>query len=177
MSAEDLTPAELANLCPGAIATSPAATFPKVQGRCPMCHSESLFLGEGGYVTCSLRGCADPTEASSVLGVEFPVPEEAPDPVRGERLQRFAEELAIHDRYPRIGGLACHGCDWQSWDSEDTYEEHVALALLDGPKSEVECCGAEHGHAIAYVPCLRDKGHAGDHSNPNGMSWDSRSET
>ena len=41
--------------------------FPKVQGRCPACGSNSLFLGDGGYVTCSVLGCPDPCAASNVL--------------------------------------------------------------------------------------------------------------
>ena len=49
------------------------AGYPKVQGRCPACGSETLFLGSGGYVTCGLiggrtgGGCPDPTAASQAL--------------------------------------------------------------------------------------------------------------
>lgn len=35
----------------------------KVRGRCPSCDGEHLFVGSGGYVTCSLIGCADPCAA------------------------------------------------------------------------------------------------------------------
>lgn len=41
--------------------------YPKVQGRCPSCHLTTLFLGSGGYVTCSLIGCPDPTSATALL--------------------------------------------------------------------------------------------------------------
>lgn len=44
------------------------APFPEVQGRCPACHGESLFLGEGGYVTCSRIDCPDPDAPSRALG-------------------------------------------------------------------------------------------------------------
>lgn len=38
-----------------------------VQGRCPSCHHQTLFLGEGGHVTCSLIGCTNPTAADDLL--------------------------------------------------------------------------------------------------------------
>lgn len=50
--------------------------FPRVQGMCPTCGSSSLFLGAGGYVTCSWIQCSDPCSASVALGVDF-APEKA----------------------------------------------------------------------------------------------------
>lgn len=44
----------------------------KVQGRCPACGSESLFLGKNGYVTCGVLGCKDPCAADKVLNGEQP---------------------------------------------------------------------------------------------------------
>lgn len=41
--------------------------YPRVRGRCPECFGSSLFLGEGGYVTCSRLECTDPTRADSLL--------------------------------------------------------------------------------------------------------------
>lgn len=38
----------------------------QVQGRCPMCGG-SLFLGSGGYVTCSRSDCPNPTAVSDLL--------------------------------------------------------------------------------------------------------------
>lgn len=38
-----------------------------VQGRCPACGSSSLFLGSGGYVTCRVSDCSDPSAASDLL--------------------------------------------------------------------------------------------------------------
>jgi len=40
---------------------------PKVQGKCPSCGAESLFLGSGGYVTCSVIGCKAPGAATDLL--------------------------------------------------------------------------------------------------------------
>ncbi|MFE7237170.1 hypothetical protein [Streptomyces sp. NPDC057580] len=38
-----------------------------VQGRCPACGSRSLFLGDGGYVTCPRIDCPEPDAASTLL--------------------------------------------------------------------------------------------------------------
>lgn len=40
---------------------------PKVQGFCPMGCGSTLFLGSGGYVTCSLIGCPNPTAMCDVM--------------------------------------------------------------------------------------------------------------
>jgi len=53
---------------PAIIVAAPnEAGYPKVQGRCPACGSTTLFLGSGGYVTCSLLGCSDPCSADKFL--------------------------------------------------------------------------------------------------------------
>lgn len=44
-----------------------AAGLPLVKGRCPACNKASLFLGVGGYVTCSHADCPEPDAASTVL--------------------------------------------------------------------------------------------------------------
>lgn len=41
--------------------------FPKVQGRCPACRMSTLFVGAGGYITCSWLSCPDPGAASDLL--------------------------------------------------------------------------------------------------------------
>lgn len=40
---------------------------PAVRGRCPACGSETLFLGNSGYVTCSVIGCVAPGAAAELL--------------------------------------------------------------------------------------------------------------
>ncbi|MEU5043193.1 hypothetical protein [Streptomyces griseorubiginosus] len=44
-----------------------AAGLPLVQGNCPACHGASLFLGDGGYVTCSRIDCPEPDAATTAL--------------------------------------------------------------------------------------------------------------
>ena len=41
--------------------------LPKVAGYCPMGCGETLFLGDGGHVTCSLLACPNPTVVDAVL--------------------------------------------------------------------------------------------------------------
>lgn len=41
--------------------------FPKVEGQCPGCSKESLFLAVGGYVTCSYIPCPNPSAPSDLL--------------------------------------------------------------------------------------------------------------
>lgn len=66
------------------------SAYPKVAGRCPACCGESLFLGEGGYVTCSRLECSEPEAASKVL-------EQAPD----------------HEHRVTWGGTRCLDCGQQ----------------------------------------------------------------
>lgn len=41
--------------------------MPDVQGHCPACGATSLFLGEGGHVTCSRIDCPNPCAADDLL--------------------------------------------------------------------------------------------------------------
>ncbi|TFI30174.1 hypothetical protein E4P36_05360 [Streptomyces sp. 4R-3d] len=41
--------------------------MPDVQGRCPACGTSSLFLSEGGHVTCSRTACVAPGAADQLL--------------------------------------------------------------------------------------------------------------
>ena len=47
--------------------------FPLVKGRCPACGlNNTLFLAEGGWVTCSWLKCPDPSSASDALRANVP---------------------------------------------------------------------------------------------------------
>jgi hypothetical protein len=84
--------------------------FPKVAGRCPMGCGETLFLGSGGHVTCSLDRCPRPTAVDELVHLDtehYVVFDEA-----GWTLEHPARE--------RIDGTM-HGC-----------EMHEALRALDG---------------------------------------------
>lgn len=45
----------------------PTMSLPVVRGICPACGAKSLFLGNGGYVTCGIIRCPQPDAASTVL--------------------------------------------------------------------------------------------------------------
>ncbi|GAB2906921.1 hypothetical protein GCM10027047_01470 [Rhodococcus aerolatus] len=47
---------------------------PWVAGFCPACGKRGLFVGEGGYVTCSQIGCPNPGAPSDVLFAPAPDP-------------------------------------------------------------------------------------------------------
>jgi hypothetical protein len=38
-----------------------------IQGHCPACGGTSLFVAEGGYITCSRVDCSEPDAAASIL--------------------------------------------------------------------------------------------------------------
>lgn len=49
------------------------SAYPAVQGRCPSCGASTVFVAEGGYLTCSLSTCSNPLAPSEALGITFPV--------------------------------------------------------------------------------------------------------
>lgn len=48
--------------------------YQQVQGRCPACGWSSLFLGDGGHVTCSRLECPKPEGADQLLHGEQAAP-------------------------------------------------------------------------------------------------------
>jgi len=60
--------------------TAPLASgLPLVKGHCPACHSASLFLGDGGYITCSRLDCPEPDAATTLLERSLDNVRTAPD--------------------------------------------------------------------------------------------------
>lgn len=45
-------------------------TQPQVNGNCPMGCGATLFLGVGGYITCSYQGCPNPLAVHDILAEE-----------------------------------------------------------------------------------------------------------
>lgn len=39
---------------------------PKISDRCPSCGSKSLFIGSGGWLTCSILGCKQPSVSAAI---------------------------------------------------------------------------------------------------------------
>ncbi|WP_435279137.1 hypothetical protein [Streptomyces sp. 1222.5] len=63
-------------------------TFPNIQGHCPSCRGSSLFVGGGGYITCSRIDCPDPSAADDVLHGSM---QEQLDKARGNAQQLGAD--------------------------------------------------------------------------------------
>lgn len=59
--------------------------FPRVQGNCPACGHAALFLGAGGYVTCSVGPCPEPDAATTLLEAPSRRVRAAVDAARGGR--------------------------------------------------------------------------------------------
>ncbi|MGQ4733312.1 hypothetical protein ACUN3E_37355 [Streptomyces sp. Ju416(a)] len=70
--------------------------MPDVQGHCPACGAASLFLGEGGHVTCARIECPNPCAADELLhGGEAALAQA----LGGDRTARvIAHTLTIHGR-------------------------------------------------------------------------------
>ncbi|MFB7440218.1 hypothetical protein ACFC01_17975 [Streptomyces mirabilis] len=93
-----------------------AAGLPLVRGNCPACGRASLFLGDGGYVTCSIIDCPNPSAADDMLHGGPPATEPCagrPCSGTGCSHEQAADELAAHDQatglYQAASGPAATG--------------------------------------------------------------------
>lgn len=82
----------------------------KVQGSCPMGCGPTLFLGKGGYVTCSWAECPEPDAASTILEdreSEHVVTLRANDfTVKHPLRERLRDELWTCDLHEQIAALS-----------------------------------------------------------------------
>ncbi|WP_435610874.1 hypothetical protein [Streptomyces sp. C10-9-1] len=142
---------EWAPTAPAASTAPLAAGLPLVQGRCPACGSASLFLGDGGYVTCSRIDCPEPDAASTLL----------------EHVPGHARALAsMFDGLERL--LATSSRDWQTdpvdawlwavlvgWDCEET--EHTD-SCVHGALEETAAMHDWDEQAVAKARRLAEDG-------------------
>ncbi len=84
--------------------------YPQVAGQCPMGCGETLFIGEGGHVTCSTGECPDPIAVDKLLSVPPEV-----------------EHIGVFD----IGG--------DTFTSEHPSRERIAGDLFDCPLQSYLC--------------------------------------
>lgn len=64
---------------------------PKIFDRCPSCGSRSLFVGSGGWLTCSVIGCKEPATGEVIQGLK-------------DRVTSLRTEIALrNDASPRLG--------------------------------------------------------------------------
>ena len=83
--------------------------WPHVVGHCPACGSSSLFLGEGGHVTCARLDCPNPAAVNELLDdretehiVEFG---KADFTVRHPLRERIGDALMACDLHQYVAGL------------------------------------------------------------------------
>jgi len=43
-------------------------SYRQITGYCPSCGGDSLFLADGGHITCSRLDCREPDAADRILG-------------------------------------------------------------------------------------------------------------
>lgn len=67
---------------------------PRIVDRCPTCGSQSLFIGTGGYLTCSVIGCKEPGVGVAITKMQSRLSEIA-DIVQEIRL-RSSDVVAIN---------------------------------------------------------------------------------
>ncbi|MFF1284395.1 hypothetical protein ACFVY4_27085 [Streptomyces sp. NPDC058299] len=120
---DDLRPAPTRTALPSSTAPL-AAGLPLVKGICPACGHPSLFLGSGGYVTCSAAECREPDAASTVL--EQGVPSSA-----------FEESR----EYKVVGG----------WGVDGARDAEHARRLVRQALAECPGCGAEASWRIVHT--------------------------
>lgn len=81
------------------------AGYLRVQGKCPACGAEFLFLGSEGYVTCSVIGCKDPGAPTDLLlGLKKTAPEPKACPTCGGECRDYRPVMKVraqktHERY------------------------------------------------------------------------------
>ena len=65
----------------------------KIVTPCPSCGRTTLFIGNGGHLTCSLLGCKQPSVERAIREHEAKVLEEAADRFEGYSLYQTVTEL------------------------------------------------------------------------------------
>lgn len=97
------------------------AGHPLVQGRCPACRGTSLFLGSGGYVTCSRLHCPNASAADDLL-------------------HRSAPTLELRERLAAAVGQAI---DDDNLDNLTDFSERLVVAVLTALEEYLDIGDAE----------------------------------
>lgn len=105
--------------------------FVDVSGYCPMGCGRTLFLGSGGFVTCSWHKCPNPTAVTDLLD----------DPEHEHVVEIGATSFSVqHPLRERLEG-ALFECAL-----------HSRLAALDGPPATVGRYRVYVGERLSWVP-------------------------
>lgn len=120
-----------------------AAGLPLVTGRCPACGTTGLFLGDGGYVTCSLIDCPTPDAASTLL--ERPRPDEAQQP----ETETMTEEQIIREHVTTVHLISEQLVAVESWMWERLADVRAAAAADEQPETKAAL-------TLPGPPCIPD---------------------
>lgn len=100
--------------------------FPRVRGKCPMGCGETLFLGAGGYVTCSYLPCPNPGAASDRLAARAAGRENVTEAAR----EKAAAVRAIRDEAEALTDFDDRvGARHRVWDAERNLGRWLVAAL------------------------------------------------
>jgi hypothetical protein len=127
-----------------------------VQGRCPACHKSSLFLGDGGHVTCSRLDCPNPCAADEMLHGEQP----APGPAATQTTEPCTGQCD-----PTTGAFT---------HAVTCYEERERTGRNAGLAHPREHCGHLSPETALTTPrteCVLRPGHTGSHADEVGCRW------
>lgn len=113
---------------------APPKTFPSIQGRCPACRGDSLFIGSGGYVTCSRIDCPNPSAADQLLHGEQPTPAATRADTCGHTIPGvFGRPLGpCHRRpgHPELFHQDATGAEWRPTRTADNEEQPTPAATF-----------------------------------------------
>lgn len=130
--------------------------WPKVQGRCLACGYEHLFLGSGGYVTCSWSECPRPDLMSDLL-------------VGGLRQRNPAaiidDGTPLNPRESDGGLLARLGTDARAWAMEFGRVTH------DNPRHEY---AIDPAVLVGWFANAIEAGRSAGQVDENGIDWKMR---
>lgn len=118
----------------------PGEYFPRVAGYCPMGCGQTLMLGEGGFVTCSLLACPDPSAVATILDdgetehvVKF---ERSTFTVRHPLRERLGDRLMACELHNEIAGMIA-AVMMDGWHAPDNPDHNFAGDLK--PAAEQWC--------------------------------------
>ncbi|MFD5798643.1 hypothetical protein ACFWIO_34955 [Streptomyces diastatochromogenes] len=163
--------------------THPAVGWPLIKGNCPACRHASLFLGTGGYPTCSNYECPEPDAATTVLE-QYANEAHAPEHSwAAELYDPLADEWVPGTRYP-VRDRAVNALDHAkrlgpTWKDGTPVERRLVRATttytVEEPAPVVQQPAADDYDRSAWETYRRDAGCACTSPDPSTCAVNHRS--
>lgn len=102
--------------CVPVVESGVGAGWPQVKGECPACGNASLFLASGGYVTCAVIKCPNPTAVADRLELPRPEPVELTDAEVDDALSISVPRYDRTERYPEWSNEGMRGAYRAGWE-------------------------------------------------------------